>query len=244
MPRMTTERPRNAKKSLSTFIKSLKRFRLVFVIALVFTVVSSLLRLLSPNILGSMTNTAVASLSENGAINTEQIKLYVIQLIVIYAAVSILGYFEHFLLARATAYYTEKLRKEIMAKISRLPISYFDTHKFGDTLSILSNDVDILWDSLTEGLAQIITNITTICGSLIMMFIISPILALTAIIVVPLATFLVGKIAKRAQKYFVTQRKELGELNAHIEEDYSGQLIIKSNSHEEASTIEFEKVND
>ncbi|MBR3131498.1 ABC transporter ATP-binding protein [Candidatus Saccharibacteria bacterium] len=244
MPRMTTERPRNAKKSLSTFIKSLKRFRLVFVIALVFTVVSSLLRLLSPNILGSMTNTAVASLSENGTINTEQIKLYVIQLIVIYAAVSILGYFEHFLLARATAYYTEKLRKEIMAKISRLPISYFDTHKFGDTLSILSNDVDILWDSLTEGLAQIITNITTICGSLIMMFIISPILALTAIIVVPLATFLVGKIAKRAQKYFVTQRKELGELNAHIEEDYSGQLIIKSNSHEEASTIEFEKVND
>ena len=244
MPRMTTEKPKNAKKSFSIFVKSLKRFRLVFIVALVFTIISSVLRLLSPKILGNMTNTAVSSLQESGIIDLEQLETYTIQLIIIYAIVSILGYFEHFLLSRATAYYTEKLRAEIMAKISRLPISYFDTHKFGDTLSILSNDVDTLWDSLTEGLAQIITNVTTVCGSLTMMLIISPILAVTAIAVVPLATIFISKVAKKAQKYFVSQRKELGELNAHIEEDYSGQLIIKSNSHEEASTAEFEKTNE
>ena len=243
MPRMTTERPKDAKKSLSAFIKSLKRFRLVIIIALIFTIIASVLRLLSPKILGNMTNSAVESLSTSGTIDFEPIKNFAIQLVVIYAIVSVLGYFEHFLLARATAYYTEKLRREIMAKLSRLPVSYFDTHKFGDTLSILSNDVDTLWDSLTEGLAQVITNLTTIVGSLVMMFIISPLLALTALIVVPVSTFAVGKVAKKAQKHFVSSRKVLGELNSHIEEDYSGHLIIKSNSHEVASTKEFEKTN-
>ena len=243
MPRMTTEKPKDAKKSLTRFVKSLRRFRLVFIIALAFTIIASVLRLFSPKILGNMTNEAVTSLEQNGVISLEQLKPYAIQLIVIYILVSILGYFEHFLLSRATAHYTEKLRAEIMSKISRLPIHYFDTHKYGDTLSILSNDVDTLWDSLTEGFAQVITNVTTVLGSLTMMLIISPLLALTAIVVVPLATFLVSKIAKRAQKYFVSQRKDLGELNAHIEEDYSGQLIIKSNSHEKASTAEFEKSN-
>ncbi len=243
MPRMTTERPKNAKKSLSAFVKSLKHFRFVIIIALVFAVLSSFLRLLSPKILGNMTNSAVASLAENGSINFEPIKNFAIQLIVIYLVVSVMGYLEHFLLARATARYTEKLRTEIMEKISRLPISYFDTHKYGDTLSILSNDVDTLWDSLTEGLAQIITNLTTIVGSLVMMLVISPILALAAIAIIPLSTFFVGKVAKKAQKYFVSQRKDLGELNAHIEEDYAGQLIIKSNSHEAVSTKEFEKTN-
>ena len=201
MPRMTTEKPKNAKKSLSAFMKSLKHFRVTIIIALIFTVASSFLRLLSPKILGSMTNSAVESLSESGSINFEPIKTFAIQLIAIYSIVSILGYLEHFLLSFATAKYTEKLRAQIMSKISRLPISYFDTHKFGDTLSILSNDVDTLWDSLTEGLAQIITNITTIIGSLIMMFIISPLLAVTALAVIPLSTIFVGKVAKKAQKY-------------------------------------------
>ncbi|MBR3320203.1 ABC transporter ATP-binding protein, partial [Candidatus Saccharibacteria bacterium] len=244
MPRMTTEKPKDTKESFKNFIKSLKHFRFVFLIALVFTVISSILRLLSPKILGNMTNSAVDSLSNTGAIDFVPIKEMAIQLIVLYAIVSVLGYFEHFLLSRATARYTEKLRSEIMQKISKLPISFFDTHKYGDILSILSNDVDTLWDSLTEGLAQVITNVTTIVGSLTMMFIISPLLALAAIIVVPVSTVFVGMVAKKAQKYFVSERKVLGELNSHIEEDYSGQLIIKSNSHEQASTIEFEKTNE
>jgi len=243
MPRMTTEKPKNAKKSFSAFVKSLKHFRFTIIVAIAFTIISSVLRLLSPKILGEMTNSAVVSLADSGSINFEPIKAFAIQLIVIYSIVSVLGYFEHFLLSKATARYTEKLRAEIMAKISRLPVSYFDTHKYGDTLSILSNDVDTLWDSLTEGLAQIITNITTIIGSLVMMFIISPLLAVTAVAVIPLSTVFVSKVARKAQKFFVSQRKVLGELNAHIEEDYAGQLIIKSNSHEPTSIKEFEKTN-
>ena len=241
---MTAEKPKDAKKSFAAFSKSLKHFRVTIIIALVFTIGASVLRLLSPKILGDMTNSAVESLSTSDAIDFEPIKDLAIELIIIYAIVSVLGYFEHFLLSRATARYTEKLRAEIMSKISRLPVSYFDNHKFGDIISILSNDTDKLWDSLTEGLAQIITNLTTIIGSLIMMFVISPLLAATAILVIPLSTFFVSKVARKAQKHFVSQRKVLGELNSHIEEDYSGHLIIKSNSHEAASIAEFEKTNE
>ncbi|MBR5389658.1 ABC transporter ATP-binding protein [Candidatus Saccharibacteria bacterium] len=244
MPRMTAEKPKDAKKSFAAFSKSLKQFRFTIIIAVIFTIGASVLRLLSPKILGDMTNSAVESLSTSGSIDFEPVKGLAIELIILYAIVSILGYFEHFLLSRATARYTEKLRAEIMDKISRLPVSYFDNHKFGDIISILSNDTDKLWDSLTEGLAQIITNLTTIVGSLAMMFVISPILATTAILVIPLSTLFVGKVAKKAQKHFVSQRKVLGELNSHIEEDYSGHLIIKSNSHEAASIDEFEKTNE
>lgn len=244
MPKMTTEKPKDAKKSFAAFAKSLKHFRVSIIIAAVFTAAASVLRLLSPKILGDMTNSAVESLSTNGAINFGPIKDLAVELIIIYGAVSVLGYFEHFILSRATARYTEKLRAEIMGKISRLPVSYFDNHKFGDVISVLSNDTDRMWDSLTDGLAQIITNLTTIVGSLVMMFVISPLLAATAVLVIPVSTFFVSKVARKAQRHFVSQRKVLGELNSHIEEDYSGHLIIKSNSHEAASIAEFEKTND
>lgn len=240
---MTTEKPKDAKKSFAAFLKSLKHFRASIVIAALFTIAASVLRLLSPKILGDMTNSAVESLSTSGAIDFNRIKDLGIELIIIYGIVSILGYFEHFILSRAVARYTEKLRADIISKISRLPVSYFDDHKFGDTISILSNDTDRLWDSLIDGLAQILTNLTTIIGSLVMMFIISPLLAVTALLVIPISTFFVGKVARKAQKFFVSQRKVLGELNSHIEEDYSGHLIIKSNSHEPASIAEFEKTN-
>ena len=216
---------------LRAFLKSLKGFRFLIIISLIFAVISNILGLLSPKLLGNMTNSAYSSLSETGSLDFEPIKLIAVQLIAIYLVAATLNYFESYLIAYATAKYTKKLRAEIIEKISRLPISYFDKVKFGDTLSIYSNDTDTLWDTLTEGLTQILTSLTTIIGCLVMMLIISPLLALVSIIVVPISIFLVSRVAKKAQKFFAAQRKTLGKLNSHIEEDYSGQLIIKANSH-------------
>ena len=244
MPRNAVEKPKNFKKSLRFFLKSLKPFRFVIILSLVFAVASSVLNLFSPKILGNMTNSAVASVTETGSLNLSPILSSLLQLVIIYVIVAILGYLETYLLSRTTLFYTEKLRSEIVSKISRLPISYFDKTQFGDTLSILSNDVDTLWNTLSEGLAQIVTNVTTILGCLVMMFVISPLLSLVAIVVVPLSTFFIAKIAKRAQKYFISQRKVLGTLNSHVEEDYSGQIIIKSNSHESRSFEQFKATND
>ena len=243
MPRMTAEKAKDSKKAFKLFVSSLGKFKFAIIFSLVATAIASVLNLFSPKILGNMTNSAIDSLSVTGSVDFAPILTSVIQLIVIYLIVSILKYLENYILARTTAHYTEHLRSEIIAKIARLPISYFDKHQFGDTLSILSNDIDALWNTLTEGLSQIVTNLTTIVGCLIMMVVISPLLALVAIVVVPLSTFVVARIAKKAQKHFVSQRKILGTLNSHIEEDYSGSLIIKSNSHEAASIAAFEKSN-
>ena len=237
-------KPKDAKKSLALFLKSLKGFRLLFVISLAFAITSNVLGLLSPKLLGDMTNSAYSSLAETGNVDFEPIKQLAIRLIIIYLIAAVLNYFESYLVAYATAKYTKKLRAGIIEKVSRLPVSYFDKTKFGDVLSIYSNDTDTLWDTLTEGITQILTSITTILGCMIMMFVISPLLALVSIIVVPISTFLVSKVAKKAQGFFVSQRKTLGILNSHIEEDYSGQLIIKSNSHEVESINEFKKVNE
>ena len=244
MPKMTTERAKDSKKAFRAFFKSLKSFRFVIILSLVLAAAAGILSLFSPSILGNMTNSAVASINETGHLDLEPIKTAAIQLIVIYLIVAVLNYLENYLLSRTTIFYTERLRAEIIAKISKLPISYFDKVPFGDTLSILSNDVDVLWNALSEGFAQIITNLTTIIGCFVMMLVISPLLALVAIIVVPLSTFAIAKIAKRAQKHFVSQRKILGSLNSHVEEDYSGQIIIKSNSHEAKSFAEFQAANE
>ncbi|MBQ6147287.1 ABC transporter ATP-binding protein [Candidatus Saccharibacteria bacterium] len=245
MPRkVADQKPKDAKKSLRAFLKSLKGFRFLIIVSLIFAVASNVLGLFSPKLLGNMTNSAYSSLSETGHLDFEPIKLIAIQLIVIYLVAAVLNYFESYLIAYATAKYTKQLRTQIVEKISRLPISYFDKVRFGDTLSIYSNDTDTLWDTLTEGLTQILTSLTTIIGCMIMMFLISPLLALVAVVVVPISVFLVSKIAKKAQKFFASQRKTLGNLNSHIEEDYSGQLIIKSNSHEDASLAEFKKINE
>ena len=244
MPRKFAEKPKDLKKSLKLFLVSLKPFRLTVIIAIVFAILSNLLALLSPKILGNMTNSAYASITETGSLDLEPIKTAAIQLIVIYLVSMLLGYFQTYLLARSSDLYTKSLRSRLMQKIFRLPISYFDKTQFGDVLSIMSNDTDTLWDSLLEGVNQIITSLTTIVGCAIMMFVISPLLALVAVVVVPLSIFLVSKVAKKAQVYFVSQRKTLGKLNSHIEEDYSGQLIIKSNSHELKSIEEFKTINE
>ena len=242
--RMTDQKPKDSKKALSFFLKSLKNFRFVIVLALIFALITNILTLFSPKILGNMTNSAVSSISETGSVDFDPIKTAVVQLIVLYLVVGIFNYLQTYLLERATTFYVKNLRSEIIAKISRLPISYFDKHQFGDTLSILSNDVDTLWNTLTEGLTQIISSVVTIFGCLLMMLVISPLLALVAVVVVPISVFFIAKITKPAQKHFVSQRRTLGTLNSKIEEDYSGQLIIKSNSHESASLDSFRETNE
>lgn len=241
--RFVTQKPKNFKASLKVFFKSLKNYRLAILIPLVFAVAGNLLSLLSPTILGKMTNSAVASVRETGSLDLNFLKTSAFQLLALYLVVVILSYLQSFLLARMTALYTKSLRSKIIEKISRLPISYFDQHQFGDTLSVLGNDVDALSSSLSEEIVQIATNLTTVIGCLVMMFVISPSLALVSVLVIPLSTFAVAALAKKAQSHFSSQRTVLGKLNSHIEEDYSGQLIIKANSHEAASISEFESVN-
>lgn len=205
-----------------------------------------------------MTNTAVENfqqaVAENGgtlpdaetltsALDWGKLGGYAWTLILLYIAAVVLSYVEGVIFSVISAHFAKKIRIDIIEKIARLPIAYFDRHQIGDTLSLMNNDVEMMANSLATVLTQIATSITTVIGILIIMLTISPLLSLIAMIAVPLSLFAISLVAKKAQKYFRTQQTTLGALNSIIEEDFSGQTLIKANTHEEASIASFEKTN-
>ena len=226
------------------FLKSLKPWRVPVIISCVLAIGSTILAIFGPKILGNMTTDAAASLGATGEIDWGPIKSSAIILIILYSISAVLGYFEDFIIGRVAARYIQKTRSQILAKINRLPVSYFDKHKYGDTLSRMTNDVDIIGQMLQSSLSEIIRNIVMIVGILIMMLTISVPLSLIALIAIPISTVFVAKIAARAQKYFRGQQDILGRLNSTIEEDYPGQSIIKTNNHEAASYAGFKSENE
>jgi ATP-binding cassette, subfamily B, multidrug efflux pump len=119
------------------------------------------------------------------------------------------------------------LRNEIEAKINRLPLSYFDKHTRGELLSRVTNDIDNISQALQQTLSQLLTSVLTVIGVTVMMFVISPILALIALVTIPVSILVTSVIGKRSQKLFVSQWKATGELNGHVEEAFTGQSLVK-----------------
>lgn len=260
MPRVmgAVSKPKNFKKSLSRFLAVLRPWAVPIIIALLLAIASTICGIFGPKILGNMTNTAVEDftrvMTENGgqipdaetmasSLNWGKLGGFAWLLIILYIASAILSYLEGVIFSIVSARFAEKVRTEIIEKIARLPIAYFDRNKIGDTLSRMNNDVEMMANSLANVLTQIVTSITTLVGIFIMMLTISPLLSLIALIVVPLSLSAISLVAKKAQKYFRAQQATLGALNSTIEEDFSGQTLIKANAHEAASIATFEKTN-
>ncbi len=244
MPKMSkAAKPKNLKKTLKIFLVSLKKWRLPLIFSFIFAIASVVLSVAMPKLLGEITTEAVASLSSSGKIDFEPISKIAIALIVLYILFAVFSYLESYICAIVAAKYSADLRRQIIEKITHLPIKYFDNHKHGDLLSIMSNDVDMLASSLRDSLTEAISAITMVIGILAMMLTISLPMSLISVAIVPISLFFVSKIAKKAQDFFIKQQKTLGDLNSEIEEDYSGQLIIKSNSYEPTATAKFSKVN-
>ena len=223
------------------FLKSIKKYRFAILGSVLLTITSAVLGLFIPKILGEMTTIAVNSYPD---LNWSLLGGKALTVIALFVSSGLLSYAQAYILAVVSAKYTKELRERILDKISRLPISYFDKHQYGDTLSRMSNDVDILTTSMSQEIADISMSLTTLVGVMIIMLTISVPLSLISFVVVPVSVLVVGKIMRHAQKYFRQQQKILGALNSEIEEDYSGQIVIKSNSYEESAIRDFRKVNE
>lgn len=238
-----SRKPRNFKHAAIMFIKSLKPWRVAIIIACILSAASTVLVIFGPQILGTITTTAVESLNNTGEIDWGPIKSAAITLIILYLFSAAVSYAEGYILAIVAARYTKYLRTKILEKIHHLPTSYFDRHEVGDVLSRITNDVEAVNNALAEDLTQIISSVTTVIGILVMMLSISFSLSLIALITVPISVFFIGCIMRYAKRYFRNMRERLGKLNARIEEDYTGQLIIKSNYHVPAAISDFKEVN-
>lgn len=260
MPRgaRNVEKPKSLSLAAKRFIGSLKPWIIPIAVAVILAIGATVCSIFGPKILGQMTNNAVedyqsAFVAAGGQMPTsEQLAAAIdwgdlgslaILLIVLYASSAVLNYVQGAILSVISAHYARKMRSSIIDKISRLPISYFDQHQHGDTLSRMSNDIGAITSTLTSVLSQIITSLTMVIGILIMMMTISIKLSLIALVAVPLSLVFISFIAKKAQGYFRNAQVVHAALNSSIEENYSGQNIIKACNHEQASIEHFQKTN-
>ena len=235
--------PRDFKNALGRFWQSIREWKIKIVVAAVLSLISTLLMVFGPMILGMMTTSATESLKNQGVINWSEINFLAFVLIATFLSSAIIGYIQGVVTSSLSVVYEKKLRASILKKMRRLPIGYFDRTPNGDVMSRMINDVDTISVSFAETLTQIITSVTTLVGYLAIMLYLSVTLSLIAIVAVPISTIFIARVLKKAKVYFVAERETLGKLNAIIEENFSGQLIIKANNHAEQSIKNFETIN-
>ena len=175
--------------------------------------------------------------------NINELKRRCIILAIIYLLNSVFGLCEGLLMAYVGIGYSKNLRKGISKKINTLPLKYFDNHETGDVLSRVTNDVDTIGINMSDNITALITNITLFLGSIIMMFVTNWIMAFTAIAASIIGFIFSFILLKKSQKYFVERQKQLGDLNGHIEEIFSGHNVVKAYNGEEEALEEFDRIN-
>ena len=173
----------------------------------------------------------------------DAIKRISLLLLILYVISALCNYFEQIIMALTSNKYGFKVRKSINDKINTLPLKYFDKHETGDVLSRVTNDVDTMSMNLSMNLSSLIGNLTLFLGSVVMMFITNPIMALTGILASFVGFIFMGVILKNSQKYFVLRQEQLGDLNGYIEEIYSGHNIVVAYNGVEETNEEFDKLN-
>ena len=235
------EKPKNFKKSFKNFFLYLKPFYIKLIIAFVLSFISSIFSIIGPDKIKEITNLIVEGINTN--INLTKIKEIAIFLAIIYVIGAICHYLEHYIMAYITNLFTKKLRSEISLKINNLPLKYFDNNAYGDILSRVSNDVDTMSGMISQSIGSFVSNLTLLIGSVFMMFYTNYILAIVAILGSLFGFLFMIIVLSKSQKYFIEFQEELGNLNGHIEETYSGHNIVKVYNGESKEIKEFETIN-
>ena len=246
---MPTEKAKDFKGSFKKLISYLSPFKFKILIVVIFAALSTVFTIVGPKILAKATDELTAGLMRiiTGAaegIDFGYIAKVLLFLVGLYALSALFSYIQGFTMSGVSAKVSYNMRRAIMEKIDRLPVSYFHKTSQGDVLSRITNDVDTLSQSLNQSITQLITSVCSIIGVLIMMLSISWQLTLVALCIVPISLLLVGRIVKSSQKYFVGQQEYLGAVNGHVEEMYGGHVVVKAFNGEARSMEKFECENE
>lgn len=240
-PGAVPEKAKDFKGSMKKLIKYCKPLIPLIIIAVILAFLSSVLAIIGPDKLKDMTNTITNGLM--GKIDLKKVKSIALLLVILYSLSFIFNYFQGFLMSTVTQKFSRKLRSEISDKINKLPLKYFDKNSYGDILSRVTNDVDTLGQTMNQSIGTLVTSVTMFIGSLIMMFYTNAIMAITAVVATIIGFALMAVILKKSQKYFDAQQKQLGILNGHIEEMYSGHNVVKAYNGINESKKKFNKYN-
>ena len=235
------EKAKDFKSALKRLFRELKKFRIFIYVSLVLAILSSVLSISAPNKLSDLTDEISNGLM--GMMDMNKVKSISLFLVCIYVCSSLFNFIQAICMTDVANKFAKSLRSRISTKINKLPLKYFDKHQAGDTLSRVTNDVDTIAQSMNQSLATLVSSSTLFLGTIIMMFATNWIMAITAI-----ASSVIGfsgmiLILKNSQKYFTARQTELGNLNGHIEEIYSGLNVVKVYNGKKESDKKFDEYN-
>ncbi|MDK0538634.1 ABC transporter ATP-binding protein [Clostridium perfringens] len=243
------EKAKDFKGTMKKLGVYLKPYSLSIVIVILFAIGSAAFSIVGPKILGKATTKIFEGLVQkisgvpDASIDFGYIGNIAMILVALYLVSSLFGIIQSFIMSGVAQKVSYNLRKQISEKMDTLPLNYFDTRTNGEVLSRITNDVDTVNQTLNQSLSQIITSVVTLIGVLIMMFSISWIMTLATFIILPVSMVLISLVVKKSQKYFKSQQEYLGHLNGQVEEVYGGHNIMKAFNREEASTKDFDELN-
>ena len=236
------EKPKEFKKTWGKLILYCKNYLPAIITALIVAVAGTILQIAGPDKLKDMTNEITKGFM--GTIDVNAVVKIAIVLIFFYVGSFLLSFIQSFVMASVTQRISKNLRTGISQKVNKLPLKYFDKVSYGDVLSRVTNDVDTIGQTLNQSIGTLVTAVTMFVGAIIMMFYTNWILALTAVGSTIIGFVLMILITKNSQKYFTAQQKQLGDINGHIEEVYSGHNVVKVYNGGKEAKQTFEVIND
>ena len=240
---MSDSKPKEFKKSIAKLGKYLKAYWIGIIVALVFAVLGTVLSIFAPKILQLIGNEIVEALGANVPIDMARVGAIAVWMIVLYVASALFNFIQSIVMSVISVNISRRMRNDLSDKINRLPLSYFDRQSFGDILSRVTNDVDLIGQTLNQSLSQLVSSFTLIVGIIIMMFTISWQLTLVELVSVPVSFLLVMIIVIISQKHFRRQQNALGDINGIVEEIYSSHNVVKVFNGQEKAEREFEEIN-
>ena len=247
-PMRVVEKPKDFKGTLKQLAGYVRPYYARIIASLILMVISTVMCIYGPKLIGDVTTNIaqgiVAKYQGTGGIDFDRIASLVKMILLIYSVSALIDYLVNYLHVNIAVNISYKLRDDISKKINTLPLKYFDSKTHGDVLSRVTNDVDNISNNLTMTISQVLNSMVNIVGVLFMMLTISWKLTLISLIVIPLSGLIAAFMVKKSQKHFKAHSHFLGEINGHVEEMYSGHLLVKTYNYEEESIRRFDELND
>ena len=246
--RRSLEKAKDFKGTMKQLIQYMKPYYLAILISFVFSICSTVFMVVGPKISGKaiteLSDGFIAKVQGTGSIPFDRIGQILLFLLGLYLVSMLCNLIQGWMMAGISQKVSYNLRTAMSKKMNHLPFTYFDKKSHGEILSRFSNDIDTIQQTLSQSLAQMLTSVVQLFGFLFMMLTISWQMTLVALVVIPLSAVMVMFIVKNSQKFFKAQQASLGNVNGHIEEMYSGHMIVKAFNGERRSIEEFDALND
>ena len=239
---MPGEKAKDFKKAVKDLYNYIKKYMPAIITAIIFSATGTVLNVIGPEKMKEITTLITEGVMTG--IDKEAVFKIALTLAIMYGAGAILNLLQGIIMADVTQKTSRSLRSDISKKINRLPLSYFDKTSIGDILSRITNDVDTIGQTMNQSLASLVGAITMFFGSLLMMFITNWIMALVGILSTVVGFVFMMIIMGKSQKYFAMQQEELGRVNGHVEETYTGHLIVKAFNNEAKTKQAFDAMNE